>query len=196
METKTSLISWQCQVLKRLGVRSYRLGVFFVLLFTGTSIASQGSLNEGAAKTSLLFNFAKFTTWPESAFNSKNDPLIIAVIGQNPFGDALKQIEGKRVKGRQIRIEHFATPKDYTKSHILFCRITSRAQLHTLIRELRLEENHVLTVGDYNGFARAGGIIGLKFRGNRLALEFNSAAAKRANLYLSEHLVNLAETVR
>ena len=195
-EAKPDLFFWQCQVLKRLGLRSYQLGVFLVLLFTGTSIASQGALNEGQAKASLLFNFAKFTTWPESAFHSKSEPLIIAIIGTNPFGDALKQFEGKRIKGRQIKIEHFSNPKEYTKSHILFCKITSRAELRSLIRNLKLEENHVLTVGDYSGFARAGGIIGLKFRGNRLALEYNSAAAKRANIYLSEQLVNLAEPVR
>ena len=186
---------WSQSVFAVLGCLSFRSAIFFALLLTGTSIASQNALKEDEAKGLLLYNFAKFTTWPRQAFDGDRSPLIVGVIGPNPFGNILNDIRGKTVKGRRIEIRHFQTPSDYTKSHILFCNVGSARALEDLIEELALEKNHVLTVGDLRNFARSGGIIGLTFRGNRLALEINQKAAKRAKIYLSENLVRLAETV-
>ena len=169
--------------------------ILVALLFSDTSIASQNALKESEAKALLLYNFAKFTTWPGTAFNSNQDPLIIGVIGPNPFGKTLRSFKGKRIRGRKIDIRHFRTPEDYTKSHILFCNVKSSRALKDLIDELDLEKNHVLTVGDFEQFAESGGVIGLDIRGNRLIIKFNSRAAKRDNLYLSENLVSLAEKV-
>jgi hypothetical protein len=178
-----------------LGCLSFRSVIFFALLLTGTSIASQNALKEDEAKGLLLYNFAKFTTWPGQAFAEDHSPLIVGVIGPNPFGNILNDIKGKTVKGRKIEIRHFKTTRDYSKSHILFCNIGSAHALKDLIEELDLEAHHVLTVGDITHFAHGGGIIGLKFIGNRLALEINQKAAKRAKIYLSENLVRLATIV-
>ncbi|MBT5705318.1 YfiR family protein [Verrucomicrobia bacterium] len=174
---------------------SFRSAIFFALLLTGTSIASQNALKEGEAKGLLLYNFAKFTTWPSQAFTGDHSPLIVGVIGPNPFGNILNDIKGKKVKGRKIEVRHFDTPRDYSKSHILFCNVRSARALKDLIEELDLEAQHVLTVGDFSDFALNGGVIGLTFSGNRLALEINQKAAKRAKIYLSENLVRLAKRV-
>ena len=166
-----------------------------LFLFTKMGLASQGSLREADAKAALLYNFAKFTTWPQGAFETPGSPLIIGVIGAHQFGRALQPFEGKRVKGRTIEIRFFEDAGDYTKSHILFCDIASADQFHQLLDELELEENHVLTVGDLGQFAANGGILGIKFRGDRLALELNLQAAKRARIFLSENLIRLTEKV-
>jgi hypothetical protein len=186
---------WGRFVFALLGCLSFRSAIFFALLLSGTSIASQNALREGAAKGLLLYNFAKFTTWPGQAFAGDHSPLIIGVIGLDPFGNILDDIKGKTVKGRKIEIRHFKTTRDYSKSHILFCNVGTASALKDLIEELELETHHVLTVGDFKHFAHSGGIIGLTIKGNHLALEINPKAAKRAKIYLSENLVRLADTV-
>ena len=174
---------------------SARALLILLVLFTKMSLVSQGSLREADAKAALLYNFAKFTTWPHSAFETTHSPLNIGVIGPHQFGRTLKRFEGKRVKGRTIEIRFFKDAKDYTKSHILFCDVASADQFHQLLDELELEKNHVLTVGDLGQFAASGGILGIKFRGDRLALELNLQAAKRARIFLSENLIRLTEKV-
>src|SRR4051812_12970096 len=37
-------------------------------------------------KAVFLFNFAQFVEWPAGAFRAANSPLIIGVLGENPFG--------------------------------------------------------------------------------------------------------------
>lgn len=188
--------TWIDRVRNPVSAVSIRIFIAFLLLVGGSSLASQEALTEGEAKASLLYNFAKFTTWPATAFSNARDPLVIAVIGKNSFGKSLKKFEGKRIKGRSIRVEHFDDPTAYTKSHILFCNVPDSIKFHHLMKELQLEAHNVLTVGDFEQFAEAGGVIGLTFKGNRIALKYNSQAARRAGIYLSENLVNLAERVR
>lgn len=175
------------------------LHCFFALLI-GASIApslasgAQAQLTARNAQAALMFNFAKHVTWPENAL-PKGAPLTIAVLGENPFGSILDGFEGKVVKGHPIRVAKFRSPRDYTGAHILFCNVASIRELRNLIKQLDLEENHVLTVGDHDGFARNGGIIQLTQRGTHLAIEYNSKAAKDAKIFLSGTLVRLATKI-
>lgn len=165
------------------------------LLFSRPIAASQPALEEYAAKGLLLYNFAKFTTWPQTAFAGPQSPLIIGVLGPNPFGETLNHFRTKTVKGRPIEVRYFANTTHYTKAHILFCNVPNTLALKEVKKSLRLPENHVLTVGDFPNFAAGGGVIGLTFEGNRIALELNGKAARQATLFLSSNLVRLAKPV-
>src|SRR5436305_4926410 len=64
---------------------------------------------EYSVKAAFLLNFTRYTDWPASAFASDADPLVLCIIGQDPFGPALDTVEGKTVKGHPIRIGRSAT---------------------------------------------------------------------------------------
>ncbi|MFL6530923.1 MAG: YfiR family protein, partial [Chthoniobacterales bacterium] len=67
-----------------------------------------GAPNEYALKSVFLYNFCRFIEWPDSAFAGPNDPLIIGVIGDDPFGQMLDEaVAGESYHGRSIRIEHY-----------------------------------------------------------------------------------------
>src|SRR5258708_40172160 len=36
----------------------------------------------------FLYNFTRYVEWPSQKFNSLNDPIVICILGQNPFGSA------------------------------------------------------------------------------------------------------------
>ncbi len=172
------------------------LGIAAVLFFSAPgSLASEDALQESEAKCALIFNFAKFTTWPKRAFPTPQSPLIIGVIGTDPFGKVLDKFAGKTVKGRPVAVRYFATPEDFDTAHILFCNAGSSRSIAELSKRLALEQNHVLTVGDRRHFARHGGIIGIRYQNNRLTLEINTQTAKRSGIHLSGNLVRLAKTV-
>src|SRR5437867_180076 len=51
-------------------------------------------------KAAFLYNFTKFVEWPEPAFADPKSPIVIGVLGPNPFGGELaKAIEGRKVNG-------------------------------------------------------------------------------------------------
>ena len=188
--------SYRVQALAELHRATLIFLIFLTVFSSSPLISSQPALAEYEAKGLLLYNFAKFTTWPKSAFDSPHAPLIIGVLGPNPFGETLSQFHNKTVKGRPIEIRYFPSATTYTKSHVLFCNVPNPRALQRIQAQLRLAEKHVLTVGDFNGFAASGGIIGLTFEGNRIALELNGEASRQATLFLSPNLVRLAKAVK
>src|SRR5213592_2227374 len=67
--------------------------------------------SEYGLKSVFLYQFCRFMEWPHSAFTSANDPLIIGVVGEDPFGSLLQEaVAGETSHGRPIRIEHYRSP--------------------------------------------------------------------------------------
>ena len=46
---------------------------------------------EYQVKAAFLYNFAQFVEWPARAFPAPDSPLIIGVLGENPFGTYLEE---------------------------------------------------------------------------------------------------------
>src|SRR2546423_1848383 len=69
------------------------------LLLTGPGSPGQDSaLTEYQIKAAFLFNFARFVQWPPEAFAASGAPMVIGIIGENPFHDDLaRTIQGKAV---------------------------------------------------------------------------------------------------
>jgi 20S proteasome alpha/beta subunit len=70
---------------------------------------------------------------------------------------------------------------------------SQRASAPALIRSV--EPKGVLTIGDGEGMGQAGLVIGVYVDGDRIRFDANTAAAARAGLSLSSHLLRLARIV-
>ena len=142
-------------------------------------------------KAAFLYNFAKFVEWPDSAFSNSESPLIIGVLGEDPFGEVLDRIvAGKLVQGRPLRIRRWKRIEDSSDCHILFVGESERHSLPDIRR--RLQSVPVLTVGDWNGFTAGGGMVQFHLRQNRVLFEINDRDAKEAGLKISSRLLVLA----
>ena len=131
--------------------------------------------------------------WPTEAFSDARSPLILGILGEDPFGAALETIRGKVVKGRTLVIKQFLQVEDLQKCHILFISSSERDRL-THVLALAGTPN-VLTVGDMDGFAGHGGVINLVKTGNKIKFEINMDAARAAGLKISSKLLKLARIV-
>jgi hypothetical protein len=172
-----------------------------VLLLAGFSSAqapvqAQGTqaTREYELKAVFLFNFAQFVEWPETAFAGPESPLVIGVLGPDPFGGSLEEaIRGEKVQGRPIEVRHFSRGEPIDTCHILFVGRTEGAGLDGILTQLRFRP--VLTVGEAEQFARTGGMIGFVNDRNRIRLRINRGAAEAASLLLSSRLLRPAEIV-
>src|SRR5689334_1690426 len=71
----------------------------------GIAAAQSGQPSEYEVKAAFLFNFTKFVEWPESVFSDPQAPIVIGIIGDDPFGDSLRRIvAGQKAQGRAILI--------------------------------------------------------------------------------------------
>lgn len=143
-------------------------------------------------KAVFLFHFAQFVDWPAGSFESEEAPLIIGVLGEDPFGSYLDEvIAGELVNGHRLEVRRFARPEDVVNCHILFVNGDGLGQLRTSLKALR--EQSILTVGDSPAFIRAGGMIRFFPEASKVRLQINPEAAKASGLVISSKLLRLAE---
>ncbi|HVR97058.1 MAG TPA: YfiR family protein [Thermoanaerobaculia bacterium] len=150
--------------------------------------------SEYAVKAAFLYNFAKFVEWPADAFRGPRDPMVLCLLGEDPFGRELDQtVGGKTVLGRQIMVRRLETPAGLEECRILFVSSSEGPRFAQVLAAVG--DRAVLTVGDEEAFGRAGGIISFVVRQSRVRFHIDRAAAARAGLSISSQLLELAETV-
>jgi hypothetical protein len=149
---------------------------------------------EYPVKAALLVNFAKFTEWPASSDQARASAVRICVLGRDPFGVLLEKIAaGRAVGGRPIVIQRHSDVDAARACHVLFVATSKPERLAELLE--RLAADPVLTVGESDGFARRGGVIGLVVDGNVARFEVNLLTAQHKGLLLSSKLLGLARVV-
>jgi len=147
---------------------------------------------EYGLKSVFLYQFCRFMEWPQSAFSSPNDPLIIGIAGDDPFGSLLKEaVEGETYHGRPIRIEHYRTPRDIKRCHILFVSRSLVDQMAEILAQTT--GKNVVTVGETDGFLDRGGMIALTADRNRVHVRVNASSLRAANVDVSSKLLRVAE---
>lgn len=147
---------------------------------------------EYQVKAVFLFNFSQFVDWPPAAFADSRSPLIIGVLGRDPFGAMLDEIvNGETVNGRPLAVRRYQSVEQVDACHILFIDRSQDPQLDAVLAALK--GRSILTVGDFEGFARRGGIVRFATVGNKIRLRVNLTAAQQAKLTISSKLLRPAE---
>ena len=165
------------------------------LLLSGPSLAAQAArASEYQVKAVFLFNFAQFVDWPASAFPDSTAPLVIGVLGDDPFGPYLDEtVRGETVRGRPLQIRRYRKIEDIGICHILFVSPSEESRLEDVLANLK--HRAILTVGDGAGFAQRGGMIRFVWERNKIRMRINVAAAEAAQLTISSKLLRAADIV-
>ena len=139
----------------------------------------------------FLFYFSQFVDWPPRAFADEHSPIVIGVLGDDPFDGALDQaVAGERVNGRPIVVRRLRAVEDATACHILYISPSDAGQLPRILGALK--GRSVLTVSDLTRFTQTGGMIGFVLIDQHVRLRINAAAAQSAGLTLSSKLLRAA----
>jgi hypothetical protein len=154
--------------------------------------AAEPRPSEYELKAAFIFNFSQFVEWPTNAFNSENDPVIIGVVGSDPFGPILDRIvQDEKVRGRSLVVERYARPNEIKRCHILFVSKSLAAQWPEILRAV--SDQPILTVSDMDRFSNRGGMIHLVTERNLVRMRVNPEIARRAGLTISSKLLRLAD---
>jgi YfiR/HmsC-like len=164
-------------------------------LFMAPLQALAQSQSEYALKSVFLYNFCRFIEWPESAFASPNEPFVIGIVGNDPFGPLLTEaVGGEKYHNRPIRIDYFRGPGDIRRCHLLFISSSESARVEQILAAVAGKS--VVTVGETEDFLDRGGMIALNAERNRVRLRINAPALHSANLAVSSKLLRVAEVKR
>lgn len=185
--------------------------VFLVLgLTTGFSAVDQGgsvwagftsqlfcappadsSIEEYTLKAVFIYNFAKFTKWPGSAFEGPKSPIVIGIYGKDPFGSILdKTVQGRTINKRKIEVKRLKELKTLKECHILFICQSEKNRVGMILK--RVENTPVLTMSDIADFRNKGGIVYLLMKRRKIRFEINFKQLHRTKLIISSKLLSLA----
>lgn len=159
------------------------------------AVPSRRARPEQQLKAVYLLNFVKFVEWPAAAFAAADAPILVGVLGEDPFGAFLDEAaRAETIHGRGVRIVRFAEPAALEPVHALYVSPSEDERLPEVFAAIG--GTPVLTVGETGRFARRGGAIRLLREGERLRFVINAAAAERRGLRVSSQLLRLAKDVR
>jgi hypothetical protein len=172
-----------------------RGGILCLVLLMAANLHGQKlTPKEYQIKAVFIFNLTQFVEWPAEAFPEKNSPLVIGVLGEDPFGSFLEEtVRGEEIMGHPLVIEHYQKVEEIKRCHILFINLTKTDHLKHVFASLK--DQPILTVSDANNFARLGGMVRLTNENNKTRLRINLEVAKEADLVMSSKLLKLAEIV-
>jgi uncharacterized protein DUF4154 len=164
-----------------------------LLLFGGLDVFAQASPSkEYQVKAVFLFNFAQFVEWPSAAFGGAERPLVIGILGEDPFGPYLDAtVRDETVANRPLEVQRYRRVDEIKTCHILFVSQSETNRLDQILTTLK--DRSILIVGDGDDFVQRGGMIRLATSQNKIRLIVNVEAAKAANLTISSKLLRAAE---
>lgn len=145
-------------------------------------------------KAAFLCNFTKFAEWPAPAFDNAQSPLIVGVLGEDPFGSKLDSAaKGLLVHGRPVVVKRFSVSPKARECHLLFMGRDSGVKIFDVVESV--SSLPVLVVSDLKGFAAGGGGIGFVEKDGAIHFEVNLAAVENNGVKLSSGLLKLADQV-
>ncbi len=154
-----------------------------------------GLPSEYEVKAAYLFNFAKFVDWPPEKLGQTNSPLVIGVVGENPFGKALETViqKNQTVNGRPLVVRYLAPNENPRSCHILFVSRSEAPRLGPILKTAK--GSAALTVSDLDQFLEQGGMIHFYLESDTVRFAVNLEAAAGAGLKLSPRLLKVAKVM-
>src|SRR5579872_6310257 len=88
---------------------------------SGAQTADSADSSEYLIKAGFTYNFAKLMEWPANAFPQSDSPIVIGVLGPDPFAGTLDDVlKGKQANGRNFVVKHLKWGADVRDCNILF----------------------------------------------------------------------------
>jgi hypothetical protein len=145
-------------------------------------------------KAVFLYNFTQFVDWPAEAFAGPDAPLVIGILGQDPFEKYLDDVvRGETAAGHPILVKRYRDLDSARGCHVLFVGGEESRKPEALLASLK--DRLVLTVGDSGEFSKRGGMIDFVTRQGKIRFQINVESVRAAKLTVSSKLLRLADIV-
>jgi hypothetical protein len=165
------------------------IGAAMLLAAAAPARAQERVANEAELKAAFVYRIVLFAEWPAASLPA-GAAFQICLQGSDPaWIAAFETLEGKKVQGRALApLRRVARGDDLRSCQVLF--VPEREHRKPVVTLPGL-----LTIGEADAFAEAGGVVGFLRQGAQLRFDINRDAAAQAQLRLPTELLKVARTV-
>jgi len=191
-----SMVMYKIKNQRRKGLTWYIKTVICITVFISFGFVQpyQAATPEYQVKAVFLFNFSQFVEWPEQTFDNPKSPLIIGILGKDPFGSFLEEaIQNEEINGHPLSLKRFQKLDQVDTCHILFINPDISSKMDLVTKSLK--GKNILTVSDANNFIKNGGMVRFFTENNKIKLRINLETIKAEKFTVSSKLLRLAEIV-
>ena len=163
--------------------------MLILLNAAGSSHSAQtdGPSQDDTYKAVFIHKFIQYVQWPDPDTSSV---FVIGILGDTDVAAPLREIARKRTVGdRKLIVEPKKGIEDLGTCHVLFIAGSKQDLLEETKKQV--EDRHILTIGDTEGFGHQGIAINFTFVKEKLKFEINRRAIERAGLKVGSQLLKL-----
>lgn len=154
----------------------------------------QETSNPTRVKAVNLTRVLSFVKWPGDWMSNEESTFHICVVGDYWLVYALtEETRTAVVSGRKIKVRRIQKEQELRSCQMVFVSGTEEKKYGRILEVLK--GRSALTVGETDGFLRAGGIVEFSFDTSPIRVAINLAAARNAKLKLDARLLAMAKRV-
>lgn len=162
-----------------------------IILCGPVAFAQDSSLQiEKKVKAGLIYNFLKYTDWPDDAALG-NRTIRLCLLGGNPFDGALNPLEGRTAQNRPIDIANIDHIEDGKSCHLLFIHRNLRKSLPDYLTQM--DAHPVLLISDMQDFTKMGGMVEFATEDGYINIHVNKDALKKSRVVIQDRLLKLSK---
>lgn len=181
---------------ERRGEGGVRVAVLLPALLAACGLfgAPAAPVSEYRVKAGYLYNFTRYVDWPAGAFADPSAPLVIGVLGNDPFGKELDAtVEGRSSQGRRVIVRRTQRVEDLAGCHVVFISASELGRLAVILAALK--RTSALTVCDAQAVFERGVMIKLILVQSTVQFDVQLRPATEAGLRISSRMLDAARLV-
>lgn len=157
------------------------------------SLAQPTAASEYEIKAGFLMAFTRYAFWPTNAVASTNSPIILGVLGKDPFGEILDITARKERGPHPLQVRRVSTVEEAEKCHVVFIGQSESGNEAGWLEALR--DKAILTIGESGRTIERGGVLEFVIVDKRVRYEASWPAMERAGLRLGAPMLASARKV-
>ena len=132
-------------MIKHKRIINYLLSFLPIFMLLNLPVDALAATREYQLKAAFLIQFVKYTHWK----NISGDQIVIGIIGEDTFGDALEKYQGKRLQGKKLVIINVDTINEAVSCcQLLFISVSENNRIDGIIKALSGDRLPVYGTGD------------------------------------------------
>ncbi|MBI5802066.1 MAG: YfiR family protein [Verrucomicrobia bacterium] len=161
------------------------------LLRACASAVAQPSAPENNIKAAFLAKLSQYLEWPAAVFTSPEQPIIIGILGDDPFGPEFDaSLRAFKVAGRSLMVRRLRRVEDAGGCQLLHISRSEDMRLKPILATL--QGKPIFTTGDHDDFLKLGGTLRFWRKGESVAFHISHDALRESRITAHPRLLQLS----